>query len=119
MHGGHDGDPDVDQASLVADPETAVLRNAAFGNIQLTHHLDTRQNGRFVLVGDWRHGRVQYTVDAVPHVQVALVSLEVNIGGAPVKRRKDDGIYQPDDWVGALLRRQSLDGDVLIGIVIR
>src|ERR1019366_6546240 len=113
MHGGHDGDTDVDEAVLVADPETPVLRNAALGNVQFAHDLDTRQDVRFVLAGDRRHGRMQYTVDAVPHVQVMVLGLEMNIGGAPIERGEDDGVYQADDRVAVFLRRQFLNGNVL------
>src|SRR6185437_7001867 len=44
MDGGHDGDAEIDEASFVLDPKTAVLGRAALGNVQLAHDLDAGQN---------------------------------------------------------------------------
>src|SRR6185369_14834397 len=55
---GHDGHAEVDGALGIAvfHPEAAVLRDAALGNIQLTHHLDARDDGGMMLLADGRHG---------------------------------------------------------------
>ena len=55
VDGRHDGDAEVDEAALVADAETAVLGDAALGDVELGHDLDTRKDGLVVLARDGRH----------------------------------------------------------------
>src|SRR5947199_41040 len=65
MHGGHDGNAEIDEAAFVAHPETAVLGHAALGDVELRHDLDTRENGGVVLACDGREGHLEHAVDAV------------------------------------------------------
>jgi hypothetical protein len=108
----------VDQAALVADPETAVLGHAALGDIELAHDLDAGKDGLVMLARNGRHGGLQHAVDAVLHMQAVVVGLEVNIGSAALERGEDGGVDQPDDRADVFFRGQLLDRDVFVGIVV-
>ena len=97
MDGRHDGDTEIDQAALVANAETAVLRHAAFGDIELAHHLDAAQDGLVVLTGNGRHGLLQHTINAVLHMERVIIGFQVDIGRASLKRRIHRGVDQADD----------------------
>ncbi len=118
MHRGHNGHAEVDQASLVAHPEAAILRHAPLGNVQLAHDLDAAQNRRMVLACNRRHRFLQHAVDAVLHVHRVVVALNMNIRRAPFQRGKDRRVHEPDDRADVFVARQLLDGDVLVCVVL-
>ncbi len=97
VNGRHDGDAEIDQAALVAHAETAVLRDALFGDIQLAHHLDARNDGRLPILRDRRHGVVQHAVDAVLDGHFLIARFDVDIARAPFERVEDGGVDQLDD----------------------
>ena len=72
---------------VVAHAEAAVLRHAALGDVQLAHDLDTRDDGRVVLLRDRLHGLLQHAVDAVLDDHGVVARLDVNIAGAPLQAR--------------------------------
>ena len=115
MNRRHDGDTEVDGAfrSAVLHPETAVLRNAAFGNVQLAHHLDARNDGGVVLLADGRHGLGQHAINTELDAYRIVTSLDVNVAGPPLQRGKDRGIDQADDGADVALRGQPVDGDAV------
>src|ERR1035438_8246141 len=115
---GHDGDAEVDGASEIAHPETPVLRDPALGDVQLAHDLDTRDDGGMVLLGDGLHGLLQHAVNAVLDDHGIVARFDVNIAGAPLQRREDGGVHQPDDGADVGLGRQLLDGDGFVGIFV-
>ena len=118
MNGGHDGDAEVDQAALVAHAETAILRDAALGDIQLAHHLDARKDGGVPVLGDGRHGVVQHSVDAVLDGYFLVARFDVNVAGAPLQRVEDGGIDQLDDRRDVAIDRGELvDGERLFGVL--
>ena len=114
----HDGDAEVDQARLVAHPEAAVLRHSALGNVQLAHDLDARQNRRVMLARDGRHRLLQHAVDAVLDMHRIVISLDVNIRGAPFQSGEDGRVHQPDDGADVFFAGQLLDGDILVGVFV-
>ena len=61
----HDGNSEVDQPAFVAHPETAILRDALLRDVELRHDFDARNDRGVVLLGNWLHGLLQHTVDAV------------------------------------------------------
>ncbi len=117
MHGGHDGDAEVDEAALVADAEAAVLRDAALGDVELAHDLDAREDGLVMLARDGRHGLLQHAVDAVLDEERVVVGLEMDIRGAAFERGEDGGVDQADDGRDVVFGGDALDGDVLVGVV--
>src|SRR5438309_87105 len=118
MHGGHDGDAEVDEPALVADAEATILRDAALGDVELAHDLHARQDGLVVLAGNRRHGLLQDAVDAVLDEQAVVAGLEVDVGGAALKRGEDSGVDKPDDRRNVAFAREPLDRDVLVGVVV-
>ena len=118
MHGGHDGDAEVDEAALVADAEAAVLRDAALGDVELAHDLDAAENGGVMLAGDGRHGGLQHAVDAVLDDHRIVVGFDVNIGGAALESGEDGGVDQADDGADVFFAGQLLDGDVFVGVFV-
>ena len=97
MNRGHDRDAEVDQAALVAHAETAVLRDAPLGDIELAHDLDARNDRRVPVLRDRRHGVVQHAVDAVLDGDFLVARLDVNITGAAFQRAEDRRVDQLDD----------------------
>src|SRR5271166_3795845 len=118
MNGGHDGDAEVDGAGVIADPETAILRDAALGDIELAHDLDTRDDGGVVLLGNGLHGLLQYAIDAILDDHGVVARLDVNVAGPPLQCRKNGGVHQPNDGADVGLGRQLLDGDGFVGIFV-
>jgi hypothetical protein len=59
----HDRNTEIDGAAAVFDAEPAVLRDAALGNVELAHDLDTGNDGRVMLFADGRHGVGEHAVD--------------------------------------------------------
>ena len=65
VNGRHDGNAEVDETIVIADTKTTVLRNAPLRDVELAHHLDTRDDGRVVLFGDRLHRVLQHAVDTI------------------------------------------------------
>ncbi len=112
---GHDGHAEVDGAFGIAvfHPEAAVLRDAAFGDIQLAHHLDARNDGGVMLLADGRHGLGEHAVNAELDAHRIVASLDVNVTGPPLQRGKNRGIDQADNRADVALRGQAVDGDAV------
>ena len=118
MYGGHDGDAEVDQPSLVAHAEAAVLRHAALGDVQLAHDLDAGEDRLVVLARDGRHCLLEDAVDAILHHQAVVAGFEVDVRGATLQRGEDGGVHQADDGRDVVLAGETLDGDVLVRAVV-
>ncbi len=119
MDGGHDGDAEIDQASLIANAETAVLRNAALGDVEFAHDLDTRNDRRIPFFGDRGHGVLQHTVDAVLDGEFLVACFDVNVAGAPFESVEDGGVDQLDDGRDiALVGSQAVDGKIFVGVFV-
>src|SRR4051812_19875303 len=111
-----DGDAEVHLASLAElELDAAVLREAALGDVQLGHDLQTAGDGRLQL-----HGRLhrleEHAVHAVADAEVLLVGLDVDVGGALLDGVEEDEVHELDDRRvgGALL---EVD-DVLVVVVV-
>ncbi len=122
VDGGHDGDTEVDGAAVVLDAETAILGDAALGNVELAHDLDARDDGRVMLFADGRHGVGEHAVDAELDDDRVVARLDVNVAGAALERGENRGIDEADDraHVRAGGGRQLVDGDgfVVAGLVL-
>ena len=115
---GHDRDAEIDQAALVAHAETAVLRHAALGDIQLAHDLDARNDRGVPVLRDGRHGVMQHAVDAVLDDHFLIARLDVDIARAPFERVEDRGVDQLDDRRDiAVARGQAVDGKRLVRVL--
>jgi hypothetical protein len=118
MDSGHDGDAEVDEAGLVAYAETAVLRDAALGDVELAHDLDAGEDGVVMLAGDGGHGRLQHAVDAVLDDDGIVVGFDVDVGGAALERGEDGGVDQTNDGADVFFAGQLLNGDVFVLVFI-
>jgi hypothetical protein len=95
VHRRHRRDPRVGLHPLQADAATAVLRLAPLGDVHAGQDLDAgdqRPLDRLGHDGDLP----QQPVDAEPHPDVALLRLDVDVGGAAVQGLVHDGVDQPD-----------------------
>src|SRR5580692_6859001 len=65
VHRRHDRHAKIDKAPLVSHAETAVLWNAALGDVQLAHDLNARKNRRVPFLRQRLHRVLQHAVNAV------------------------------------------------------
>ncbi len=77
------------------------MRDAALGDVQLAHHLDSRKNGGVPFLAEGRHGVLQHSIDAVLDDHFGVPGLDVDITGSALERGENDGVNQPDDGAHA------------------
>ena len=93
---GHGRDAEIDLLAAHREPDAAVLRQTALGDVELRHDLDARDDG----VAQPRRRRLdlaQHAVDAVAHAQPRFGGFEMDVGGAHLDRAGDQAVDQPDD----------------------
>ena len=123
VDGGDGGDADVERTADGLEVDATVLREAALGNVEARHDLEARDDGVLEAqqVLRQRHGHEQ-AVNAVADAELALLRLEVDVGGGvgdgladDVAHEAHDGGVLVDRLVGA---RQILGrGELLAGIL--
>ena len=96
VRGRHGGNTQIQLLTLHPQHDATVLRQAAFGDVELGHDLDAG-NHRGGRTGRWRLDFLQHTVDAVTHFQSILERLDVNIRGPRLDCALDDQIDQAND----------------------
>ena len=106
---GHDGHAEINRAPAVAHAEAAVLRDAAFGDIQFRHHLDAGDEVGLKLPRQGGHGLLQHAVNPELHHHGVVAALDVDVTRAPLQPGKDDGIHQPDHGADVPLLHQVLE----------
>src|SRR4029077_17730002 len=116
--GGHDGDAEIDEAALVADAETAVLGNAALGNIELTHHLDAGKDGGVPFLGERLHGVLEDAVNAVLDGDFGIPGLDMNVTGAALEGGEDDGVDEADNGDHTGIAGEPLHGNVFVALFL-
>src|SRR6266849_1027844 len=89
--GGADGNAQVNVAAFVFHAEAAVLRDAAFGDVQVAENLDAGENGGVPFLGDGLHSVLKDAVNAVLDGYFSIAGLDVNVTGAAFQRSEDDG----------------------------
>ena len=90
------GDAEVDFAADGLDFDAAVLRQAAFGDVELRHQLDAGDDGGLHFARR-RFLRVQDAVDAVADAELLFERLDVDVAGALLDGLGDHGVDEPDD----------------------
>ncbi len=112
---GHDAD--VDLAAVEGERHPAVLRGAALGDVELAEDLDARDDAGGLARRDARDV-AHHAVDAVADEQLAVLGIEVDVGGAVADRLRDDRAHEPDGWavVGGLLERGLKRRVLLLGL---
>src|SRR4051812_1036193 len=116
MNRRHDRNPEINRplGLAILHAEASVLRHASFGNVELAHDLDARDDRRMMLFGNWRHGLSKHAVNAELDTDRIVLRLDMDITGAPLKGRKNRGIHKPDDRAHVALRRQLVDRDAFV-----
>ncbi len=105
MAGGHDGNTQVDEAALVLYAEAAVLRDAAFGDVQIAEDLDARQNRRMPFLGDGLHGVLQHAVNAVLDGDFCVARFDVDVARTPLQRGEDNRFDEAHNRADRVLSR--------------
>ena len=86
----------VDLAILQPQPNAAVLRQPALGDVELRHDLETADDRG----GEMRRRRrrvLQHAVDAIAHAQSVLIALEVHVRRARVERLDEQQVHEAHD----------------------
>src|SRR5579864_4337741 len=87
---GHDRNAEVHTTALVADAEAAVLRNAAFGDVQITHDFNARKNSGVPFLGDWRHRVLQHAVNPIFYDNFDIARFDVDVTSAAFERGENN-----------------------------
>ena len=96
VKGGDGGDTEVDFAAQDFDFDASVLRETAFGDIELGHQLEARDDGGLHFAR--RHVLVEEdAVDAEADAEFLLEGLDVDVAGALFDGGGDHGVDQADD----------------------
>src|SRR3954452_1556300 len=117
VRGGDDGDAEVDGAAGDAQFETAVLRHALLGDVELRHDLDARNDRAVVALVDRLERFVEDAGDAVLDDHFVVARFDVNVRGAALDRVEDDRVDQLDDW-RRLLRGDRVDRQRLFAFLV-
>ena len=113
----HDRHAKIDKAAFVTHTETAVLRNAPFGDIELAHDFDARKNRGMPVFGQRLHGILQNAINAVFHDHFGIARFDVNVTRAPFERGKDYGVHQTDNGAHAGFARELLHGNIFFAVL--
>ena len=116
VHARHDRDAEVDRLARQPQLEAAVLRDALLGDVELRHDLDARDDRAVEALVDRPHRRLQHAVDAVLHVHRVVLRLDVDVARAPLDRRVDRRVDEPDDR--ARVGRQLVDRELLVARLV-
>jgi hypothetical protein len=87
-----------------------------FGDVQLRHHLDARDDRPVELLGNRTHGRLQHAVDSVFHVDRIVLGLDVDVARSPLDGREDCRVDEPDDRTD--VAREPLDRERVLARLI-
>ena len=111
MGGRQTAHTEVDGLACDGEGDTSVLRNAAFGDVEVRQDLDTRDDGRGHLHVRSLHF-VKRAVDAVANLEVMFERLDVNIGRTVDDALVQDEVDEADDGgrVGGVLHRRDVVG---------
>src|SRR6266446_4022013 len=118
MASGHDGNAQVDESALVFDAETAVLRDAALGDVQVAEYFNARDDRGVPIFRDGLHGVLQHTVNAVFDGNFRVASFDVDITGATFERGEDDRLNQFDHRTARGVARKPVAGNGLFGVFV-
>ena len=88
--------PEIDLASLVRHRHATVLRLAPFGDVDVAHDLHAGDHAALDLLGRPLH-LVEHPVDAVPHAEVVLGRLDMDVRRPVGDRLGHQEVHVPDD----------------------
>ncbi len=109
------GDAEVDVPELAVVPkanlDAAVLREPFLRDVELRHDLDARRD-RVAELHRRCHDVVENAVDAVPHPQLLLVGLDVDVARGLLDGRHQDHVHESDDRRFLAFARQRFRADL-------
>ncbi len=112
----HDGDAEVDGAALHAQAEAAVLGHALLRDVELRHHLDAADDRLVVPLVERLQGGVEHAVDPVLDQHLAVLRLQVDVGGAAVDGPEDQRVHEAHDRA---VRGERAQRDLRVRLVVR
>ena len=83
---------EIDGLSLQPHPETAILRHPPFGDIQIRHHFQPRNQRRMEPDIERLHCGNENPIDPQFHLGRAIGSFNVNVAGATLHRAQENRI---------------------------
>src|ERR1041385_5372699 len=87
----NDGDADVHLAVVHTDLDAAILREAFFGDVQVTENFHARDNRRLKALNLRRDGNfLQDPIDAIADLQLVLEWFQVNVRGTQLEPFEDE-----------------------------
>ena len=95
-----------------ADLDTAVLRQALLGDVELRHDLEARRD-RVAELHRRRHHVVEDAVDAEPDPELLLVRLDVDVARALLNGRHQHQVDETNNWGFAALPLERCHVDLL------
>ena len=109
MGAGQGADAHIHRARPDAQRDASVLRQAAFGNVQLGHDLQAR-NQRRVQSAVGLHHFAQIAIDPKTYYRMALEGFDMDVAGAIARGLGQQGIEHADN--GRVVRgfQQVFDG---------
>src|SRR5207344_481353 len=114
---GHDGDAQVDEAAFVFDAEAAVLRDAAFGDVEIAENFNAGEDGGVPFFGDGLHGVLEDAVNAVLDGDFRVAGFNVDVTSAAFERGEDDGFDEANDRAdGGVAACEAVAGDGLFAL---
>src|SRR5262249_60930971 len=109
-HGGQQPHAHVEGVAADVELDTAVLRQAALGDVQVGHHLDAAGDSHGQVPG-WRHHLVQYAVAAIAHLVFFFKRLEMDVAGVVLNCQEHHHVEQLAHGGGVLDFHQAFQVD--------
>src|SRR6266849_1716920 len=109
------GDAQIIVLPADGDPDAAVLRQAALGDVELRHDLDARDDGG-AQPGRRRRALTQEAVDPVANDEAVVEGFDMDVGRTAFDAARDQEIDETDDR--GLARQVAQTVDVLVGDVV-
>ena len=95
-HGGQHADAQVDRMPADGQLDAAVLRHAAFGDVEIGHDLDARRDGKGQ-VARRRHHFIEHAVGLDANAEFVFERLEVQVAGVVLDGQQQHHVEQLAD----------------------
>ncbi len=96
MNGWDGGNPEINLLSFHPQHDPPVLGEASFGDVQLGHDFDSRDDCSLEAFGRRLHV-VEHSINPIANPEVVFEGLQVNVGGPSLDSPGDNQVDQADD----------------------
>ncbi len=117
-HGGQDADAHIDGVAADVEFDAAVLRQAAFGDVEIGHDLDARGDGHGEMARR-RHHFIEDAVAAIAHLVFVFERLEMDVAGAILDGQEHDHVEQLADGSGILDFHEAFEVDAALAVLAK